>query len=60
MAPTVKARLAFTIMPKGSALLSKQAVVVSPLWHLLVMLQSYLLQQNGCKAIVQRRWHGDS
>jgi hypothetical protein len=34
-------------MPKGSALLPKQAVLVPPLWYLLIMLQSYLLQQDG-------------
>jgi hypothetical protein len=44
--------LASIIMPKRSALLSKQAVLVSPLWYLLIMLQSYLLQQDGCKVIV--------
>ena len=44
--------IVFTIMPKGRTLLSKQAALVSPLWHLLIMLQSYLLQQDGGKAIV--------
>jgi hypothetical protein len=45
--------IAFTIMPKGSTLLPQQTALVSPLWYLLVMLQSHLLQQERCKAIVQ-------
>jgi len=53
--PTVKAMCAFIIMPKGSTLLPKQAALVPPLWHLLIMLQSHLLQQDGCQASIQSR-----